>query len=441
MHVLAIDIGSSTIKGAVLDLERLTIGETVRTAFPEPMAGIPRGRFEVALSPIIAGVEHVLSRLAEMAPGAEAAVFCGQMGGVLLVDQGGRPLSNYLSWRDQRTLDAYRDGGNYLDEIRHRWSAGELEQVGHELQPGSAASLLFWLAAQRELPTSAMPLTLGDYVLSRLCNSEPITEPTQALGLLHLATGDWHHAALERLGLADLRWPRLADWREPAGTWRMRGGVIACHGVVGDQQCALRGAGLEEGELSINISTGSQVSLLTRRLQLGPYQTRPYFDGAYLNTITHLPAGRALNVLVDFLSELPRARGVTIDDPWSYIAQAAAESRESDLEASLTFFAGPMGNTGRIDNITVDNLTIGNLFRAAFRHMAENYWQCAGRLSERRDWRRIVLSGGLAQRVPPLRRAILDRFGGEYREQPEGEDVLLGLLSLWNQKNNVSKSS
>ena len=64
------------------------------------------------------------------------------------------------------------------------------------------------------------------------------------------------------------------------------------------------------GELSINISTGSQVSRRTDRLEPGEVQTRAYFHGDLLQTITHLPAGRSLNVLVRLLTEVARAEGM-----------------------------------------------------------------------------------------------------------------------------------
>ena len=55
--------------------------------------------------------------------------------------------------------------------------------------------------------------------------------------------------------------------------------------------------------------------LIGWRHQPGDYQFRPYFDKQYLKTLTHLLAGRSLNVLVDLLSEIPREQGFEIEDP------------------------------------------------------------------------------------------------------------------------------
>jgi hypothetical protein len=188
--------------------------------------------------------------------------------------------------------------------------------------------------------------------------------------------------------------------------------------------------GLERDELSINVSTGSQVSRRTAGFEPGSYQTRKYFGGDFLNTITHLPAGRSLNVLVDLLSELARAEGVALKDAWNTIRQRVAEVDQTDLRVDLSFFGGPLGSSGRIEGITTGNLTVGQLFQAAFHSMADNYAACAERLCPERPWRRIALSGGLPQALPRIRELIQDRFDVPLREPAVGEETLTGLLEI-----------
>jgi sugar (pentulose or hexulose) kinase len=429
MQCLGIDIGSTTIKGAVLDVEGGRVGEVVRERFPDPLTGLLLRHFEVDPEQVVAATRSVLDRLLVAAPESAAVFFSGQMGGVILADDGGRTLTNYLSWRDQRTLDAHRDNGSYVDEIERRWSDGELREVGNELKPGSATSLLFWLAENGRLPAGT-PCGIGDFVVSRLCGAPPQMHPTHAIGLLNLHAGGWHHTAFDRLGIRGLKWPPLADLRIPIGKTAHSGRRIPCYPVLGDQQCALYGIDLQEEELSLNVSTGSQVSRITRQLQLGPYQSRRYVDDRYLNTITHLPAGRSLNVLVDLLTELAKVEGRPLSNPWAHITRLATEADGGGLECDLSFFAGPLGDTGRVEHITTENLTVGNLFRAAFGNMAANYGLCAERLDASRSWQRLALSGGLTQSVPVLRQLIQQQFSAPVREFPEGEDVLNGLLRV-----------
>jgi sugar (pentulose or hexulose) kinase len=302
--------------------------------------------------------------------------------------------------------------------------------LGNELQPGSASSLLFWLANNDQLPDQAMPATVADYVIGQLCQSPPQMDPTQAIGLLDLHSGTWHLPAFDVLGLGTVRWPQLADYRTPVGYLPVNGRQIPCYAAFGDQQCALKGVGLTRNELSLNISTGSQVSQRTASFQPGPYQTRRFFDGDFLNTITHLPAGRSLNVLVDLLTELARAEGVTLANPWETIARSAAEANGGGLNMNLAFFAGPLGSTGCLDGITTENLTVGNLFHAAFRNMADNYVICADRLNPNRAGLSLALSGGLTHSVPILRQLIQERFDVPMRESTETEETLLGLLEI-----------
>ncbi|MBI4874641.1 MAG: hypothetical protein HY822_08410, partial [Acidobacteria bacterium] len=249
----------------------------------------------------------------------------------------------------------------------------------------------------------------------------PVAEPTSAaaLGALNLATGEWHRAVIEKLGLARLAWPALKRAGDIAG--RLDG--VPCFAAAGDHQCALAGVLLEEGELSINISTGSQVAAIASTFRPAEHQTRPYFDGRFLKTVTHIPAGRALNALLRLLSELGGE-----GDPWPRIEAAARQVERTDLRADIAFFAGACGTRGSIENLHEGNLTIGHLFRAVYDSMARNYQSCAGRIADAEPWRRLVFSGGLALRSQLLRRLIVERFDLPCRLAPAAEDSLLGLL-------------
>jgi sugar (pentulose or hexulose) kinase len=303
--------------------------------------------------------------------------------------------------------------------------------LGREIRPGTPLSYLFWFKEARgSIPVGSIAATLPDFVLARLCGTTPATHPTNAVGALDIRTGDWHFPLFERLGLGQTRWPILHEIDEPVGEIRVGGTRLACYPPVGDHPCALVGALLDFEELSLNISTGSQVSLRSRGPDPGDYQTLPFFDGQFLHRISNLPAGRALNALVGLLSELAETQGVTLHDPWDYIGKAAAAKTASELRACLSFFPTPVGDSGSLTNIREENLTVGDLFRAAFTNMAENYHASALRLSAGQRWRRLVFSGGLTQRLEVLRCLIAKKFRCQYRLCSASEDTLQGLLVL-----------
>jgi sugar (pentulose or hexulose) kinase len=431
MRFLGIDLGTSFVKGAVLDLERLRLDHTRRVPFPSPLPGLPHRHYEVAPDAVVTAARQALDTLLPLAPDCAGIVMSTQMHSVVLADAEGAARSNAITWLDQRVLAPHASGGSFFDVMAARLGRETRARLGNELRPGLPIGTLFWLAEQGALPQGAAPLTMADYALTRLCGASPGIELTNAAasGALDVAGGAWDGAALVALGLERLAWPPLQPILEPAGTYQWEGRAIPCHRAVGDAQCALLGVGLEPGELSINIATGSQVSLLRDTPARGDFQTRPFFDGRFLTTLSGLPAGRALNLLVGLLTELAAAQGAPPADPWPTLLRLADEAPDTGLQVNLAFFAGMEGGPGSIGNISEGNLTAGQLFRASFRQMAENYHAAALRLSPEAGWSRLALSGGLAHQAPLLRAMIAGRFGVPYRLGP-AEDALTGLLAL-----------
>ncbi|WP_437187463.1 sedoheptulokinase [Planctomicrobium sp. SH668] len=430
MKVLGIDVGSSSIKGAVLDLDQRSVQCLEREPFPAPLNGLPSGYFEVDPHAILSAAMKVIDRLLLSAPDCSGLFFSGQKGGTILVDDAGNPLTNYLSWRDQRSLDSPVSSESTLQSIRSKWCPKLYAEIGNELHPGSTTTLLVCLKQQGKLPSNGIPASVADFVISSLCKTPPQMDVTHTIGMLNLSRGEIHHEAMQAIGLTSINWPAISDIRTPVGTATLKGRKIPCFASFGDQQCALKGAGLQLGELSLNISTGSQVSLLSHQFELGTSQCSRYFDGLFLNTFTHLPAGRSLNVLVDLLLEIPKAQGLSVSNPWEYIAREVASATGGGLQTKLSFFAGPLGNSGHIDGITTENLTVGNLFHACLESMADNLLAASKQLGYQSQWKRLAISGGMTRSVPLLREMIQSRFGCEIRESIETEETLAGLLEI-----------
>jgi len=431
MHYIGIDLGTSFIKGAILDLETLSVGRTKHIPCPSPLLGLPLLHAEFDPERFVAATRHLIEGLLAETSDCQGVLMCGQMGGLVLVSPRGQAASNYISWLDRRLLEPHPSGhGSYFDALLARLTLDDWVALGREIRPGTPLSYLFWFVENRESPPIRSVATLPDFVLARLCGSIPITHPSNAVGAINLSSHEWHFALFDRLGLGNVRWPALREINEPVGEVRAGGRRLRCYPPVGDHPCALAGVLLDFGELSLNISTGSQVSLRSEYAEPGDYQTIPFFDGQFLRRISNLPAGRALNALVRLLSELAEAEGVPLPDPWPYIAKAAAAKPASDLRAHVTFFPTPVGDSGSLTNIREENLTVGDLFRAAFVNMVENYYASALRLSSGQSWRRLVFSGGLTQKLELLRCLIVEKFQREYRMCSTTDDTLQGLLVL-----------
>jgi sugar (pentulose or hexulose) kinase len=432
MYFIGIDLGTTFVKGAVLDLHTGALSHIRRRPFPDRLPGSPARRFEVDPRAIADAARDLLDELAPAAPNCAGVVLSSQMHSVVLADRAGRPVSNAITWRDTRALEPHPAGGTFFDQLTQRITPVQRQALGNELRPGLPICALFAMAESGDLPRDAVALALPDFVLWQLCGVPPASDPTMAAsqGTFDLAAGDWHSDLLERLGLGALSWPRVQPFHQPTGELRVAGRLVPCYPGVGDQQCALAGAALAPGELSLNIATGSQVGLLSEESTPGDYQLRPYFGGRWLRTITHIPAGRALALLVELLTELAGRQGPAAPDPWAYIARTVEATPATDLQLDLAFFASAVGDRGAIANIHEGNLSVGHLFRAAFERMAATYEASARRLAPDADWERVVFSGGLAQGMPVLREVILRRLGAEHRVCATTEDALAGLLAL-----------
>jgi sugar (pentulose or hexulose) kinase len=422
MSFLGVDLGTSFLKGAVLDLEQRQVTQVIRKPFPEPIWNGDPFVCEFDPEAILIAFQSLIDELALLAPDCEGIVVCAQMHGLVLMNRHRQVVSNCITWRDQRATTQHPSGsGSYFDAILAHTTPQEVRQLGNELEPGRPLCFLFWLQEQGKLTPGSIPISLPDFVISAMSGETPGVDATNAsaYGAFNLETSDWHQGVISKLGLDGLAWPGVRKQGEVAGHLRVGSRRIPCYAPVGDAPAALAGSLLKGDELSLNIATGAQVSRVTDQLCLGDYQTRPYFDGQFLNTLSYPPAGRALNVVVALLTELASAQHVALPDPWQYITKAVDKVTDTDLQVDPNFFPSPDGTCGKIDRIRADNLNVGHVFRAAFRSMADSYYRCALRLWPDKKWKNLVLSGGLACRMQALREEIQKRFASDYRLSPE----------------------
>lgn len=434
---IGIDLGTTFLKGALIDIDKSVISTVLREPFPGFIDGMPPTRREVDPRAVMTAVRELIGRLLAGGEKCAGLVICTQMHGLVVTDSHGQPLTNITTWLDQRTLESAqnREVSSYA-QMSHIVTDDDRLTLGNDLSAGRPLSVLYWMKQQNAAGAAQggkYPCSLADFVAANLCHSEPCTDVTNsaAHGAFNLRSGTWHFDLIKRLELPAYHWPHIVPEGALVGHFEVHGQRIACYVPVGDHQCALLGSLLQDDELSINASTGSQVGVLATRLNVSlEYQTRPYFDDRYLKAVIHIPAGRSLNALLRLLSELADARHLDISDPWGYIEMVTTDAPDTDLQMDLAFFASSCGNRGAITGIREGNLTIRDLFTAAFNNMADNYAACGKLIAQGTRWNRMVFAGGLLQKFTGLRRAILRQLPLPYRFAPTSEDTMLGLTVM-----------
>lgn len=427
----AVDIGTSFTKGGIVDVESGQIRNLTRRPAAARIPSTNVDEFEIDAEEILHSVRELITSLLRSSPACNGILICGQMGGLILCDEQSRPLRPYLSWLDKRSASAPDAEQSTFDELFDELGERSQRVLGNEVRPGLTLSSLFHLKKTGALSgfQNAYPVTLPDFVATALCSSTPVIERTSTPGLLDVTSRTLAISLFEELGLTDLRWPEVVDFRHCVGEFATGGSSIPVYAGTGDHQCSLAGTHLRADELSINISTGSQVSIISDHTHVGDFQLRSYFDGRMLRSVTNIPAGRALSAVVALLSETGRQAPPTADD-WDYFLSRAEETNESDIDVSLALFPGAVEGPGHFCNLKEGNLTVGHVARACLTKMADTYYHFGKQIADRSEWSRIALSGGVAQQSPLLRRLIADQFRSEYRLADTREDALNGLMVL-----------
>lgn len=427
--VLLLDVGGTFLKGALVSTTDLSVISTIRRAGPA-LKLTNDGEATLDALDLRVQVVELARELAAACDADLAGIFVtGQMHGVVLTDHEGQPATNVITWRDslQCTREGYLVSASQL--IRDVIDTSTLASLGNELREGLPISTLVARRSRGQQVHSLVAHSLISYAVSSLVDTKEqvrmhVTDAA-AHGFWNIKKGVWDYATLDALGLGGLQLPEVTSEVEPAG-WSEEFQCFV-YLAVGDQQAALLGVDLAEGELSLNIATGSQVSTLTRE-PIPNAQIRPYFDGVLLSTYTHIPAGRALNLLVQLVTELC---SIEIEDAWLAISKKVADESASDLEIDLGFFPSLIGSSGGISNIHEGNFSVGQVFKAAVHSMAKNYVMFASKIFPLHDYTTVVLSGGLATRFTPLYEAIRNEFGDiSYRVSASEDASLEGLRKL-----------
>ncbi len=437
MTAIGIDVGSTSIKGALLAPDGMILGQIERIDFPNHVSGLPNGYFEINPSDVFFGIDLLVKKLINISPNAKSLYISGQMGGAMLCNERGEPQTRYISWRDQRSLVKDECGNCLIDSLRDKLGIDTLSQLGQELKPGSTTILLHVLAQSFGVTRRLYPATIADGVAAYLCRQSPRMHPTMAIGMLDLTRSSptWHGGMIDLLRLGDLEWPTLAQLNKPYGEAVVNGVTLKVFPAVGDQQSALMGAGLLENELSLNISTGAQVSQIVDQMSVGSHQTRYFFNGKLLETITHIPAGRSLHSIVEVLTEISRSQGLPLGDPWKTMIRLMNESEKftsnGKLEFGLSFFPSPVGSEGFIRGITLENFSVGKLMLAAVKNLADNLTKCSSILNPNHTWSNVRISGGLSHSLPQLVEYLGSYFGANrISESVVDEETLVGLATL-----------
>lgn len=403
MHILAIDIGTSSVKAAVLEQATgLPVGPIAKTAYPllhsEPdMVAIDPEDLWQAISTAV--LQAVQGQEVE-GIGISCLTPC-----LVLLDQREQPLIPFVTHLDRRA----RATAKSLDS---RFGTEFLRETGNRPLPGGISAVFFkhWSQQHPELAGQVNRyLHLNSWIALKLTGQSGF-DPGNACfsGLCKSADVTWSPEWCANLGV-NLRWlPAIvpgnttigglhAEW---ATAWSLPAGIPVKLGLA-DTSSAILAAGLEPGDLLHLVGTTQVLAILTDAPEPSPSRlTRHLGVGESYLHVTHNPVG---GVALDWLHQLCFS-DVPAEEYYSTQIDRALE-RQTTVVLDPLFLGGDRleieEKKAGFKNLTLNTERI-ELLAALLQAMKMGHrsaWNALGRLQPPK---RIFLSGGGAKVVRKL---------------------------------------
>ncbi|TVY08395.1 sedoheptulokinase [Paenibacillus cremeus] len=432
MKFLGIDIGSSYLKAALFDLSECRIQSIRKIKAPEFVPHASSNFKENDPIDFLNRVVEMIDQYLDEDLDIQGIVFSTQMHGFVLTDESGEPISNFIGWQDRRALERVEDSNEtYLE-----WLERLMDSRVHNVN--GVCSLYHWVLHHPK--EKAWFCTLGDFIISKLSGEKPACHLTNAAstGMVNLEQGEWDWKLIRTLGLDHIVFPPIVKESAATGIYRTRNQQISLYPAVGDQQAALLGSFIRpDQDLVLNIGTGAQMCILDQHPTFGSYETRPFFEGMYFRTLSHIPGGRSLQVLVDFIKgvgeKIYGQAEIEDGEIWGRVDRYLAFIQETDLQVNVSFFNSSMQpDEGSVRNIKEHNFKVEDLFLGALNNMADQYLKHYRILKspQENQVNRVICAGGVVRKSPILFNLIGERFSMPCELSPFSEDTLVGLFRI-----------
>ncbi len=394
MKVLGIDFGTTSFSGCIYDCEAAQSWYVTSYNSSHKGAGLKR-EFDIQK------VRHDLYSFIDKLAGefdlseVKAVSVTGNMHSFFLVREG-RPITDIITWQDERVLEEYKDGLSYVEYVNETYRPW-FSKYQHRVSSGYAVTTLLYLLASGILGAEGFAGCslhfAPDFIVHELIRGPVPIEGAgvtdhslaHASGLYALENRDWNHPLIEAMGYHGIAFPRIA---EPGTFLGVVGEHIPClRGIpvflgMGDNQASVFGALMENGvsrELQdtassppvvISMGTSGQVSAVVDSYPEGSelIDCRPFLDGKILLVGATLACGRALQTIKDFIQSAARAicqEEIGDEEAYEILGRCILPSSPLRFQTTINGTREQPDKRGSITNIDLTNFTIENVVTAA----------------------------------------------------------------------------
>lgn len=410
IHLL-IDFGASRLKSAIVDLKssKLSFVKDYKSVDPVYYSD---GRCEVSAIALIKKFKEILSYYRdELGVKFDGIYISSEMHGFILLNSANEPISEYVSWKDERSLnkiDGQIDSFNFLKDA---FGKNFKQITGMKPRAGLPVFNIFHMIKSGQIREDVMVISLPDFLSSL---SQDFCKKTHATMLAGIGFYDINKGCVSEEILSEFR--KISDVKisflevvtdvEISGYWHHGQDKIPIYSAVGDHQCAVLGAGNNKNTISLNLGTGSQISIIGRSFTpSNDIELRPFFNDEKLQCVTHIPSGRAFMEYIGFLEEVRNVSNGNCDF-WKMLSELTCdEVINSTLDIDLAIFLSAQNykNFTGISKISEKNFNLKNYLASLVRSYADQFLKILKYFEPLDAESKIILSGGISRNLPVLK--------------------------------------
>lgn len=400
MQAIGIDLGTTSICGAVIDCES---GAVLNSKTVDSNAFINGKTFERVQSPekIFSLAQSIVDELIS----TDTAVIgvTGQMHGILYYDAMGDAVSPLYTWQDGRGDMPYKST-TYAGFLGSHTGYGNVTD--------------FYNRENGLVPENAVGYcTVHDWLVMKLCG---------------LKKAQMHISDAASLGGFDLESKAFTydcgidviNGYKVAGTYKN----IPVSVAIGDNQASVFSSLPGDDCILLNVGTGSQISVVSDSIVTAEnIETRPYFENKYLIVGAALCGGRAYAALKDFYKQILGYKTAVSDAEVYSIMNKMLERAEKGTLSVDTRFSGTRADSavrGSITGISADNLTPENLTYGVLEGMVNELYGMYIDMKVKRSG--IVGSGNGIRKNKALIKTAKEKFGAELKIPRHTEEAAFG---------------
>ena len=419
--LIGLDIGTTSISAVAVEASTGALLRAVTvpndSVLPSPDS-VSRMQDPARIAKTALGLKESLAL--EFSPVAAMGA-TGQMHGILYLDRAGRVVSPLYTWQDGRGNLPY-EGSTYAAQLS--------ERAGYPLASGFGLVTHFINREQGLVPAEAVTFcTIQDYIAMLLAGRKtPLLHASNgaSFGCYDLTAQDFDRSAMEKAGLDGSLLPAVTA--ETAVIGQNHGVPVAA--AIGDNQASVLGSLWEDGDILVNIGTGSQVSAaVSAPVPFPAGAVRPYVDGRFLLAGSPLCGGRAYALLHRFFARCVERFGGDGRDAYDVMNDMAAEQPDAHALIVDPRFCGTRNDPalrGSISGISEDNFTPEQLTRGVLWGMAAELHELYRQMPLPSPAAGLVGSGNGVRKNPVLRQYLEEQFGLKLKLPAHREEAAFG---------------